>query len=304
MNLSLNNLLVENLKTGKVGTIKTLLEMGTGPFVTLDYVENTTDVIRQQQPHVASQTIWFWIHQAPRPDAVEFCWSNRLERELSGMSRNAKAALLTQAMEDAAQAALSSQNAEGWLASWERVQAHVSPFDPDALVDRQGLLAIVKRSALQYGDASASWLLAMNQAGHLVRLDVQRWFSDGESLGEVLNKAYPDLLQVLLDIGDRPTDLAQWTEKAEGLLVSGLDQPFFWESDEHFGPRQLKCLKVLKSHWEQPLDYRPSDSLRQAVIGLDSSSVGAAGLSQLKDFLLEATLETPVSPRPRRASRL
>ncbi len=304
MNLSLNNLLVENLKTGKVGTIKTLLEMGTGPFVTLDYVENTTDVIRQQQPHVATQTIWFWIHQAPLSDAVEFCWSHRLERELSGMSRNAKAEVLTRAMEDAAQAALSSQNAEGWLASWERVQAHVSPFDPDALLDRQGLLAIVKRSALQYGDASAPWLLAMNQAGHLVRLDVQRWFSDGESLDDVLRKAYPDLLQVLLDIGDRPADLKRLTEKAESVLEPTLSQPVFWQSDEDFGPRQLKCLKVMRSHWEDPRDYRVSDSLRQAIASLDSSSVGAPCLSQLKDFLLEVTLEAPVSPRARRASRL
>lgn len=295
MNVSLNNLLVENLKTGKGGSIKTLLEMGQGPFVTLDYVERSSDIIHQQGSQVATQTIWFWIHQAPIADAVEFCWSHRLERQLSGLSPSARASLLTNAMEDAAHAALSSQHAEAWLHSWERVQSYVKPFDADALLDRQGLLNGVKNMAIQYGDSSAFWLLAMNHAGFLVRPDVQRWFSDGFSLGEVIQKAYPELLQALLDIGDRPVDLLQCTQKAEeSLLLTLLEGSQLWEHDQGFGRRQFTCLKVLVSHWEDPRSYQVSAQLRQTISGLDVSAWRSEELAGLKDFLLETGLEAPV----------
>lgn len=292
MNISFNNLLVENLKTGKVNAIKTLLEMGQGPFIPLDYVQHPTSVIDRQNSEVATQTIWFWIHQAPIAEAVEFCWANRLERELAGMPQSARASLLSNAMEDAGHAALSSQNFAGWLVTWEQVQNYIKPCEPDSLLDRKGLLNGVKGLAIQYGDKSVPWLLAMNTSGHLVRPDVQRWFSDGSSVDEVVRKAYPELLQTLLDVGGSPKGIEGVTRKAETGLISTLTNGAgCWESSDAFGSRQLNCLKTLVAYWEEPHAYKMSPDLRNAISAVEGKNFPRDAISSLKDFVLQSSFE-------------
>lgn len=286
---SFNNLLVENLKTGKVNTIKTLLELGTGPFVLLDHVEHSHNVIQSQAPNVATRSVWFWIHQAPIADAVEFCWENRLEREWAGLKPRAKARMVAEALEDATHAALSSQQFAPWMASWERLLNHVVPLDPASLLNREALLNQVKQASLRYGEKASPLLLSLNAEGHLVSADVQKWFRDPSYLFEIVNKAFPQLLQALVDVGGSPKGLLEAIGQAESVVEHSIREGIgFWSHDDHHGSRQVKCLRVLLTQQSQP--YEMSPGLRESIQGLQKNDWDAPSLSELKELMLTSSL--------------
>lgn len=286
---SFNNLLVENLKTGKVNTIKTLLELGTGPFVLLDHVEHSLNVIQSQAPSVATRSVWFWIHQAPIADAVEFCWENRLEREWAGLKPRARATAVTEALEDATHAALSSGQFAPWMASWERLLNHVMPLDPASLLNREALLNQVKQASLRYGDRASDLLLSLNAEGHLVSADVQKWFREPRYIFDVVDKAFPQLLQALVDVGGSPKGLLEAIVQAESVVEASIREGIgFWSHDEHQGSRQVKCLRVLLSQLSQ--SYQMSPGLRESIQGLKKSDWDAPSLSELKGLMLTSSL--------------
>lgn len=292
MAISLNNLMVENLRTGKDGAIKTLVGMGQGPFVTLDYVEASRNVAESATTGVTTRSIWFWIHQAPLADAVAFCWDHRLERDLAALPPKRKADTVLRALEEATAAALGSGHVAPWLLSWERLQAHAKPFEPGAWIDRTALVAVLGAGVLAHGDRSVALLIAADAGGQLVRADVQHWTREPSFLRDVVARGYPDLLQALIDLGGvpAPPDLAHLTATAEQELAGVLRADSGLWTHEDFGRRRFECLRVLV---QTQSGYRMDEDLVQAVAERAGSLSGEG--AALREFALSHRLGSPVT---------
>ena len=240
-------MMVDGLRTGRAKGIKTLLDLGQGPFVTIDYVEQPTDVFEAREPVTNRRSIWFWIHQAPLSEAVELCWTERLERELLAMGPRSRAEALTKALDEALQAALSSGQNAPWMVSWESSLAYVKPMDMDALLDRPALLTLFRRGLVGYGDRAVPLLMEMNAQSHVNTGDMRAWFGAGDYLPDLVRRAFPGLLQGSLDIGGTPevADLQEALSVAELELGGALEKSTAEYTMDNHGNRLLACLKAL-----------------------------------------------------------
>ena len=296
---SLNNLLVEGLKTGRAQGIKTLLDLGQGPFVLIDYVERHHNLMAADEPITARRSIWFWIHQAPIAEAVELCWDARFHRELSALGERSKAELLNQAMDEALQGALSSGHFAPWMASWEAASGYVRPMAPDALLDRGALLTAFRRGLIAHGEGSVGLLEEMNAQSHLTTSDMQAWFKAGDYLPELVSKAFPKLLQASLDIGGTPPSsaLKAALSCAEANLGNVLEQGAGEYMMNEHGNRVVACMKTLAA--SSP-DYRLPEGLSKSCLA--SLDLPTEALIPLRDMALSLTW-TGVAVSPSRRHR-
>ena len=257
MPASVNNLLVDALRTGARSAVAPLFMLGHGPQGYLDRVEEgASDILAASGPAVSSHSIWFWVHQAPLADAAEHCWSDWLARELNALPARARGERLLGLLEEAVTAALSSGQAAALVSSWERCLECVG--EAGDRWSRDTMLNVLKNRLIVHGDEGAPVLTALHDAGYVIRPDVQRWAMEPFGVIEqAQEQGMPLLAGELLAVLSEPEPgyLEKLAQQLDRRLVQTLDTGWAaWQTNAS-GERILRCYAGLVERGLPP--HRP-----------------------------------------------
>lgn len=275
MTPTINNFLVDSLRTGKGSVVSALFGLGQGPFVDLDLVEVDPDVLSSRPPVVTRQSVWAWIHQAPLADAVEVCWKVRLARELEGLPTYERSELLLKSYTQAIESALGSSQSVPLLASW-RFFMHYATQEENRF-DRALMLRVLGNRFCRFGDSGAAVLLALKDDGAISRPDFRKWLSDDpKTLEKALGAGFPALTEALLATAYDSGDRIAWTAVLDRALLSAL------VSEAPVGPLLLCCEKFR----DFGIDFPPAPEPLMAAIAQASSRLVGADRAALNELAL------------------
>ena len=294
MTSSFNNWLVDSLRKGSAQAVDSLMAMGQGPSVVLDWVDpQPVDLAAASpSPLVASHSIWFWVHQAPAPAASQRCWDGWLIRELAQLPTPRIDTRLKALFEEAVSAGLSSGEFAPLLETWSRTLEFSEAVE--GAWDRRMALLVFSSFVSTYPQASSRLLETLELEGLADRPDLLEWARDESGVWDkAARMVQPDVLRALGHVcSPVPASLLV---RLEGHLLQGLEKTlmdgvYVWQH-EHNGARLLSCLDVIREQGLAPSPDRVPDRLPGLIDAvLNESAWISEDLSQLKSWHLGAAL--------------
>lgn len=310
MATSFNNWLVESLRQGSSQAVDTLMAMGQGPSVMLDWVEPAHQDVASgtpQLPTVASQSIWFWVHQAPTAAAAVRCWEGWILRELAQLPTSKIDLRLKSLFGEAVLASLSSGQFIPLLETWVRTLEFSEAVE--GRWSNEHALGVLGAQVCAYPQTSPGLLGLLELEGLLDRAGALGWAQNGSGVWTAAAKmALPGVFDALLDVSSPvPRSVlvrmeAQLFQTMGSLLQAGPGAG----QHENMLERTLDCLELVQKSGLTPSPSRISPQL-QSLIDSASSASGwtSTEISRLDAWRLTASLSpgsTPPadkSPRPR-----
>jgi len=216
---TVNNMVVDSLRSGKASGITGLFSLGliNEVFSDLDYVTGQDDPVTGETREVLRKPIWSWVHEAPLSEAAEVFWSLRLTRELESKKGPDRAKLLQKALTLSVDSALISQHGAPLHFTWERM-LEWTVLEP--LWARDSMLAILETQSLAHGDRCVGVLQGLSDLGYVVRPDFSTWACKPQGLmEESLKRGFSDTVQFLLEVGGTLEKQKEWQKVGDTALA-------------------------------------------------------------------------------------
>lgn len=304
MSPSLNNLFVESLRQGHAHTIDALASLGmVGLSTPLDLVSHApVDLLgKDTEPAVTTHSLWFWVHQAPLPDAARRCWETWVSRELSGLAPDEGRARLQGLFSEAVSAAMGSGNSAPLVESWHQAVDAASRLALDW--SSAAASQAVAQAMGDHGDDAAPVLSDLFMAGLVVPRAARRWAGDPQGPWDLAaRRGYPGLLDALAFVAETVPRSAferlagRVSTEIETLVLQG---PSAW-MHAGVGERLVRCRAIVERlGGARPLPL--AGGLAQALEGVGKRPEGWPEhvLGQFASWRLDAALPAPAKPSRR-----
>lgn len=199
---TLNNQIVESLRRGLPEAVSALIAFGVRPTTTIDMVLPSGSSV----PSVTSRSVWFWSHQAPKPDAV-LAWWDWIDRHLESYAPQSRAHALAVAFADGLEAALPQEGGATLLSTWARALEWTQKEQAPGW-SRKIMMNHLASCCSKIGNPSANGLLLLEKGGFSGAVD---WSNDRrqkyaqDPMTSAISKGQTMLVEVLLDMGCSPT---------------------------------------------------------------------------------------------------
>jgi hypothetical protein len=196
--LVLNNMIVDQLRSGDPGAVDALIKFGLRPDLMIDQV----DVSSGSSANSTRRSAWFWSHQAPTDGAVAQWWK-LLDRQLASSSPFERMSILGQRFEEACEAGLEQPNIDTLALTWSKSLLWAGKDG----WSRNTMMAYLTMSASRLGGSAASGLRGLANAG-LINPDdwtvaARRSYSS-DPLSVAVNHDQCELAETMLDLGCSP----------------------------------------------------------------------------------------------------
>lgn len=308
MATSFNNWLVESLRQGSPQAVDTLMAMGQGPSVLLDWVEPMQQDVASctpPSPTVASQSIWFWVHQAPTSAAAVRCWEGWLLRELAQLPTPKIDLRLKSLFGEAVLASLSSGQFIPLLETWARTLEFSEAVG--GRWSNEHALRTLGGQVCAYPQTSPDLIGLLELEGLLDRAGALGWARNGSEVWTTAAKmALPGVFDALLDVGSPvPRSMlvrmeAQLLQTMESLIKAGPGAG----QHENMLERTLDCLELVQKGGLAPSVSRIAPQL-QSLMDRAASESGwtSAEISRIDAWKLAASLPPNSISPPDKSSR-
>lgn len=284
MRKSINNLLVDSLRSGSREAVKGIISLGMTPLMLVDKVEGDD---------VSSRTVWAWTHQAPSPEASQECWEGWLAKKLAGMDEKKAAELIDELMDDAISSALSFGQSAPLVSTWKQVAAfssnHGLPWS------RERGLEILSDRFPSLPFRSVPVLEGLRSARILKKADLLDW--GRLPLGpweQVAQRGLDFVLSWMLKASrPAPSSLLVHIERVVwDRLEESLSQGPAQDHVEGFSVRLFSCLNTLASAGQATSMEQVPDGLLRQIARLEKDPAGwpAEVISALGQWKMTGTL--------------
>lgn len=294
MSESFNNLLVRSLRKGSAEAVDSLLSMGQGPSVILDWVEPNQQSLTSAQaiPRVASRSIWFWVHQAPVPAASQRCWEGWFLRELGMLPTPKMDQRLKFLFGEAVDASLSSGEFSPLLETWPQMLELSEAVEGSWNNPRA--LRVLASKICSYPTAAPRLLELLELEGLASRSDVLAWAKDASGPWDLsVSRAHPGLLQSLCDMCSPVPKhlLVRLEERGLNSLADCMGAGVGVWNNEDAGRRAVDCLEVIKGQGLAPDAARFSPRVRSVFEkAMSDSSWDASDIAPFRAWFLSVSL--------------
>lgn len=298
MQESLNNLLVDSLRSGDRKAVRGLISFGVSPQLRLDKVEGD---------NVASRSVWAWAHQAPSDQASQECWQGWLERKISHANKQEAQGIISTLMDEAISSAFAAGKSVPLVSSWTTIEAFCQaqglPWSHTQLLD------LLSHHLVNLPFRAEPVLEGLFQARVLSREDLLAWGEKSPGPWErVARRGLDGVLGWMLAAAHpMPSDLMERLERA---VWSRLEESLSHgpEADRHelFSVRLFSCLNALAQAGHlSPLSRTPKD-LKEAIARVESDTLAwpAEIVAALTQWKMARSLPQAPSPTSARSARL
>lgn len=293
---SFNNMLVRSLQSGDANALCCLISLGLNPLVDIDLINVSDDALSNNVTDLKTNSIWFWIHQSSNPGGVTMAWKSWVPSFVSSSSQQERNENMKKLFVDSLEAAISSQNYQSFLTSWEGYfnWSTVYPQWTQEVVSN-----IFQDVVLKYGDSAVPLLNLLNGEAIFNKKDSVKFFGKPGNLETVIRNGSSELFQFLLDTSGpiTPAVFQNTINKVDARLhqiIQANPSDFFLLNEGGQLSSLIEMYESLKMglNTEQFLP-KPNDDY---ILKNLKSNTGCLEISQLLEIFLQRDLRSSITP--------